>query len=139
MQTVLHDTAQNLLGKTTRKHQNWFDQNDDVISEAISHKRAALDASRTQPTCLMKKRTYQEAKAEVQNLTRTLKDAFWRNEAADIKEIAEKNNSRAFFAATKAIYSPSTGGPTPLKSEGGTLLKNPTESDDRLQEHWRSC
>ena len=58
-----------------------------------------------------------------------------RNKAAEIKEIAEKNITRALFAAIKAIYGLSTSGPIPGKSEDGTLLKNPTEIDNRLQEH----
>ncbi|XP_076053712.1 uncharacterized protein LOC143032708 [Oratosquilla oratoria] len=80
---------------------------------------------------------HQECKAEVQKITRNLKNQWWRDKAKEIQQLADAKDSRGFFSATKAIFGPSTSGQAPLRSkDGSTILKSNAEINARWKEHF---
>ena len=42
-----------------------------------------------------------------------------------VQELADTHKNRAFLAATKMVYGPSTHGPTPLRTSTNELVKDP--------------
>lgn len=135
LKSLLNDSCLEVLGKTTRVR-DWFDENEKDITHLIEAKRKALTAWRNHPTSADKKAEYRRAKAVVQKRTRQMKDAWWRRKAAEMQLLADKNNTRAFFAATKEIYGPTNYGIAPLKTVDGVLLKDKNAITCRWKEYF---
>ncbi len=67
------DTCKTILGYKSRKHQDWFDENDTEIEQLISKKRKAFCAWQNDVTCKAKRLAHSRAKADVQRRVRELK------------------------------------------------------------------
>ena len=126
LKTAMLSACQETTGFLKRKHQDWFDENNEEIQSVIDQKRTAYNIWQNDPNSLLKKQIYLQAKAEVQRRTRTLKNEWWKTKAVEMENLAASNNTRAFFSATKIVYGPSTKGLNPLRSKDGSqLLKDP--------------
>ena len=125
------------IGYKTKKHQDWFDENDHILQALIDKKRNAFCAWQNDIANVSKKCAHQEAKAEVQGLTREVKNKWWTDKAREIQHLADTHNTRGFFSATKAIYGPSTKGPRPIRGRDGTLLKDGRNINLRWREHFQ--
>lgn len=89
------------------------------------------------PNSREKKRRHQENKATLLRETHKLKHQWWVNKAAETQALADKNDTRGFFNATKAIFSPSSQGQVPLQSKDGlTLLKIKDDIRAMWKEHF---
>ncbi|CAI9725658.1 Hypothetical predicted protein [Octopus vulgaris] len=125
------------IGRKKRKHQDWFDDNDEALKELIDQKWKSFISSQNDPKSAIKRESFKKCKAAVQRTTRTLKNQWWRHKSREIQQLADVNDTRGFFKATKEIYGPSTHGQAPLKSkDGATILKSNTEIGDRWREHF---
>ncbi|CAI9735848.1 Hypothetical predicted protein [Octopus vulgaris] len=125
------------IGRKKRKHPDLFDDNDEALKELIDQKRKAYISSQNDPKSATKRESFKKCKAAVQKTTRTLKNQWWGHKSREIQQLADVNDTRVFFKATKEIYGPSTRGQAPLKSkEGATILKRNTEIGDRWREHF---
>ncbi|XP_026084958.1 uncharacterized protein LOC113060279 [Carassius auratus] len=112
---AIHDSCKSTLGYQSKKHQDWFDENDTEIEAA--HSRAKFD---------------------VQKLTRELKNKWWTEKSLELQRLADSGNTRGFFSATKAVYGPSHRGLNPLRpKDGQTLLKDNDSINARLKEHFQ--
>ncbi|CAI9716076.1 Hypothetical predicted protein [Octopus vulgaris] len=130
-------TCEETIGRKKTKHQDWFDDNDEALKELIDQKRKAFISSQNDPKSVTKRESFKKCKAAVQRTTRTLKNQWWRHKSRKIQQLADVNDTRGFFKATKEIYGPSTHGQAPLKSkDGATILKSNTEIGDRWREHF---
>ncbi|KAL2090150.1 hypothetical protein ACEWY4_014838 [Coilia grayii] len=122
----------------TRKHQDWFDDNDIEIEQLINAKRKAFCSWQNDINCRAKRQTHSKAKAAVQRRVRELKNQWWMEKAQEIQRLADSGDTRGFFNATKAIYGPSYRGLNPLRSKDGkTLLKDESGISSRWEEHFR--
>ena len=125
-------------GFLKRKHQDWFDENNEEIQSVIDQKRMPYNIWQNDPNSLLKKQIYLQAKAEVQGRTRTLKNEWWTTKAVEMENLAASNNTRAFFSATKIVYGPSSKALNPLRSKDGSqLLKDPASISSRWKEHFQ--
>lgn len=137
LKSIIMSACVESVGYQLKKHQDWFDENDIEIEQLIDVKRKALNSWRSDPSCLNKKNIFTAAKAEVQRKTRILKNNWWINKSIEIQNLADTNNSRAFFGATKAIYGPSCHGVHPIKTKDGrALLKDNESISVRWKEHF---
>nr|AOE48155.1 hypothetical protein [Eumigus monticolus] len=136
LKATIQDSCRETLGYKTRKHQDWFDENDEEIEALISDKRKALQAWRKDINSRAKKEAFCIAKANVQRRTRALKNAWWTAKSKELQYLAGKD-SRQFFQATKAIYGPTTFGRNPLWSnDKSTFLKDQNSIMNRWKEHF---
>nr|XP_014350459.1 PREDICTED: uncharacterized protein LOC106705466 [Latimeria chalumnae] len=125
------------LGFSTRKRQDWFDENDREIQELINRKCKAFCAWQNDINSKQKKLHHQRTKAEVQRRIRGMKNRWWEDKAKEIQHLADIYNIRGFFSATKATYGPSTQGPNPLRpKDGGDLIKEREAVSARWREHF---
>ncbi|XP_076057287.1 uncharacterized protein LOC143034827 [Oratosquilla oratoria] len=130
-------TCEETIGRKKRKHQDWFDDNDETLKELIDQKRKAYITLQNEPKSATKRELFKKCKAAVQRTTRTLKNQWWREKPREILQLADANNTRGFFNAMKEIYGPSTYGQALLKSKDETtILKSNTEIGDRWSEHF---
>ncbi|XP_063609538.1 uncharacterized protein LOC134783560 [Penaeus indicus] len=105
----LHDAltkaAEETLGFSKRKHQDWFDENDCAISHLIHRKCKARLANENHPSAGNEQK-YCEALKNCQKGLRTIQNEWWQKKAAKIQSFADQRDMRQFYAATKEIYGP---------------------------------
>ncbi len=137
MKNAIIVTCRETLGTKKKRHQDWFDDNDEQLKLLIDEKRAAFVTLQNDQQSASKRKRYQECKAAVQKTTRDLKNKWWKEKAQEIQQLADKKDTRGFFSATNAIYGPSTHGQAPLKNkDGSTILTSNADIQTRWKEHF---
>ena len=138
LKSTIHYSCESTLGYQSRKHQDWFDENDTEIEQLISRKRKAFRVWQNDITCEAKREAHSRAKADVQRLMRELKNNWWTEKSLKLQRLADSGDTRGFFTATKAVYGPSHRGLNPLRSKDGqTLLKDNDSINARWKEHFQ--
>ena len=104
--SAVYETAKQVLGKPKRKHQYWFDQNDQHLQDLLdkrdrTHQRT-LQAQATR-SCTA---AYKHARAELQRYTRSMKRIWWEQKAEDLRMAADRNNMREFYSPLKELWGP---------------------------------
>ncbi|KAK0142398.1 Craniofacial development protein 2 [Merluccius polli] len=139
---TLSDTIMNsckaILGHKTRRHQDWYDENDTEIQQLINTKRKTFITWQNDINCRDKREAHAKAKAAVQSQVRTLKNQWWTQKALEIQQLADSGDTRGFFEATRAVYGPSQRCLTPLRSKDGSLLSSKATIDEEVH-HRLSC
>ncbi|PFX13645.1 LINE-1 retrotransposable element ORF2 protein [Stylophora pistillata] len=75
-------------------------------------------------------------RSKVQRRVREMENNWWIQKAQEIQALSDSNNSKAFFAATKKIYGPTSQGVRPVAGKDGTLHKDLAGIRDRWKEHF---
>ncbi|GCC22177.1 hypothetical protein chiPu_0000562 [Chiloscyllium punctatum] len=128
--------AKKQLGSRQNKRQGWFDDNGKLLQQLIDGKRKAFIALQNEQKLATKRKRYQECKATVQKSTRNPKKV-WRKKAQEIQQLADANDTRGFFNATKTIFGPSTHGQAFLKcKDGSTILRSNADINAKSREHF---
>uniref|UniRef100_G1KZB9 Endonuclease/exonuclease/phosphatase domain-containing protein n=1 Tax=Anolis carolinensis TaxID=28377 RepID=G1KZB9_ANOCA len=102
LKTSIITACEETTGYQTKKHQDWFDDNDKEIQQLINNKRKAFQTWQRDSNCAAKKKIYASAKEVPENL-RTKK-------AEEIQHFADTHDAQGFFKATKIIYGPRNHG-----------------------------
>ena len=137
LKAAILSASEATIGFRTKKHQDWFDENDHIIEAMISEKRKAFCTWQSDPTNEAKRNTYHSIRATVQRRIRLMKDQWWAAKAEQLQDLANRGDSRGFFNATRTIFGPSTRGETPIKDKEGTLLKDSESINLRWKEHFQ--
>uniref|UniRef100_H3AEA9 Reverse transcriptase domain-containing protein n=1 Tax=Latimeria chalumnae TaxID=7897 RepID=H3AEA9_LATCH len=106
--TVIISACAETIGYTSKKHQDWFDDNDSQIKELIDRKHAAFVDWQNNPQSLAKKELYHQLWAKTQHKIHTM--------------------------AIKAIYGPTSNGAVPLQSSDGTIL---IKDNKGILQYWK--
>uniref|UniRef100_A0A803TFN5 Endonuclease/exonuclease/phosphatase domain-containing protein n=1 Tax=Anolis carolinensis TaxID=28377 RepID=A0A803TFN5_ANOCA len=139
LKTSIITACEETIGYQTKKHQDWFDDNDKEIQQLIDKKRKAFQTWQRDTNCAAMKKIYASAKAEVQRRTREFKNIWWTKKAEEIQHLADTHDAQGFFKATKIIYGPRNHGIQPLRSSDGTkILKDKTSIALRWKEHYQN-
>nr|VZI37438.1 unnamed protein product [Spirometra erinaceieuropaei] len=110
-----------------RQHQDWFDDNDAVVSNLLAEKNRLHKAYVDHQTDATKAAFYHSRRQLPQRL-REMLDAWTARKAVEIQGYADRNEWKNFFFAIKAVYGPPTKGTAPLFSvDGNTLLTENTQ------------
>ncbi|BHF60449.1 hypothetical protein SprV_0100341400 [Sparganum proliferum] len=134
----VHSTALTALGRALQQHQDWFDDNDAVISNLPAEKKRAHRTYLDRQSYANKVTSYQFRRLAQQSL-QEIQDVWMARKANEIQEYAERNESNNFFAATKTIYrAPTKGTVQFLSTDGSTLLTEKSQILKRQAEHFRS-
>lgn len=136
---VTYSTANEHLGSSTRKHQDWFDENDPIITSLLTEKHQLLRAHQNDPSSESKKAAYTSKRNEVQRKLRELQDIWLSCKADEIQSFADRNDYKRFYAALKAIYGPQAIGTSPLQSaDGASLITEKIKILERWAEHFNN-
>ncbi|CAI5777827.1 Hypothetical predicted protein, partial [Podarcis lilfordi] len=134
LKTSIISAYEQTIGYQTKKHQDWFGENDSEIERIINKKRKAFQIWQRERKCTTKKKSYANAKAEVQRRTRGLMNTWWIKKAQEIQHLANTHDAQSFFKATKTIHGPINHGICPLHSiDSTTLLKD----KEAIALHWK--
>ena len=119
LQQVVYNTAKTYLGKPDRKHQDWFDPNDQELHTLMSRRDQAhqrvLQTRSTRSTTA----AYKDACRLLQKQTRALKSDWWERKAVELQRAADRNNIKGFYSGLKEVWGPKRKGPAQLKSTDG--------------------
>ena len=136
---VIYSTAFSHLGQKMRKHQDWFDENDDEIRKLLDEKNERNMAHQQDKASASKKAALNSCKSMVQAKLREMQDSWLITKAEEIQQYADSNNSKRFYDALKTIYGPQSSGTAPLLSaDGTTLLTDKNAILDRWAEHFNN-
>ncbi|XP_063366332.1 craniofacial development protein 2-like [Cydia amplana] len=90
------DSAKSVLGKRVRKHEDWFDESDTVLTEAISKHRRLLQqhSSANQGGNVMELR---QSNISLRKLSREIKDKWWQDKARHMQLLVDTNQLGEFY------------------------------------------
>ena len=136
---TVHSSAMNSLGPVSRKHQDWFDENDKEIQGLLEEKHQKLLKEKHQKHKAYLRNTssvssniaYSNICKTVQTRLRDMQDSWLRKKADEIQSFADRKDMKK--------YGPQSSGTTPLLSADGTSLLTDKEAIlKRRAEHFDS-
>ena len=131
----VYETSVDTLGHT-RKHHDWFDENDAEISSLLEDRRRAHDAFLSQQTRNRKLR-YTQAKSKLPKKLREIQNVWWDKKADELQQLADENSSNGFFAAIKQVYGPQKTADAPIRdAEGSQMLTEKPAIVSRWREYF---
>ena len=141
--TVFRDTvrssAMDSLGPVSRKHQDWFDENDEEIQGLLEEKREKPKAYLSDTSSVSNKAAYSNIFKTVQTRLRDMQDSWLSSKADEIQSFVDRKDMKKFFDALKTVYGPQSSETTPLLSTDGTSLLTDKEAIlKRWAEHFDS-
>ncbi|BHF79084.1 hypothetical protein SprV_0602220100 [Sparganum proliferum] len=137
LRDTIQSTALAVVSRARRQHQDWFDNNDAVISNPLAEKYRLHKAYVDHPT-VDSKAAFYRCRHHLQQRLREMQDAWTVRKAEEVQRYADRNEWKNFFSAIKAVYDPPTKGRAPLLSaDGSTLMTEKTKILQRWAEHFR--
>ena len=138
-QKNVHSSAATTIGHPSRKHQDWFDENDEEITLLLEEKHCLHKAHQDDTSSVSKKAAYNNICKTVQNRLRDMQDSWLSKKAEEIQSFADRKDMKKFHDALKSIYGPKSSGATPLLSaDESTLLTDKDAILKRWAEHFNS-
>ena len=116
------------LGPVSRKHQDWFDENDKEIQGLLEEKHQNTRLTSEIHRYLARHTSYSNICKTVQTRLRDLQDSWLRKRADEIQSFADIKDMKKFFDALKTVYGPQSSGTTPLLSTDETSLLTDKEA-----------
>ena len=126
-----------LSSPASRKHQDWFDENDEQIKSLLEDKHRLHLAHQNDPKSDAKKAAFTDCRRKVQSQLRAMQDKWLSDKSDEIQFYADRHDTKRFYDALKAIYGPTSSGTSPiLSADGKTLLTDCSQILDRWAEHF---
>ena len=139
LKTAILQTSAEVLGFSTKKNKDWFDENDQEIQELLAKKRSAHQAHLAQPSCPTKKAAFRLTCSNLQRKLRVIQNEWWTILAEKTQLCADTGDYRGFYEALKAVYGPSHQVLSPLRStDGQALLTDKVSILNRWAEHFQT-
>jgi exonuclease III len=136
LKTSAYETACEILGRPTRKHQDWFDEGDDELNLLLDERNKAK-AQELQRKTRANTSRLAKARSRLQQYTRTMKSKWWEEKAEALQQAADTNNMKAFYNGLREVYGPQRKGTAQLLAQDGvTVLKEKGETLDRFAQHF---
>ena len=122
---TVSETAKEVLGVKTRTHEDWFDENDKNIKEAIHAKNKSYIEWLHDLSSVSKHEKFKALQAKVQTNLQAIQDQWWWDKAAEVQHYTDTHDAKKFFSSLKTVFgpSPSSGAPL-LLSDRKTLIKD---------------
>ena len=116
---AVHSAALEVLRPATRHHQDWFDENDSEIHALLEEKHRLLRDHQNNPSCTAKKAAFTNMRSKVQSKLRSMQDSWLSAKAEEIHGYADRQDTKRFYDALKAVYVPQPSGSSRLLSADG--------------------
>ena len=129
--------SEEVLGYPTRKHRDWFDENDPLIKPLLDTLHNLHTDAIENDADVAKAELYRVCKQEVQSHLRKMQDSWWKERAAELQSSADQRDFKAFYQGLKAVYGPVHKASPSIKSKDGVLLTDPSKVLDRWAEHFK--
>ena len=103
---TVYNTAMECLGPTTRKHKDWFDENNTEIMQLLEDKCHAYRAHLDDLKSTAKKNILRNFCSTTQLKLCLMQDSWLSNKADEIQGFADRNNMKNFYGSLKEVYGP---------------------------------
>ena len=130
---IVYAAALEVVGSTTRKHQDWFDDNNERIQSMLDEKHRLHRAHLNDPSSTSKKAAFCNIRGRLQLELRQMQDKWLSEKADEIQCYADRNDMKNFYSALKTVYGPTSSGSSPLLSADGNILITDKE---KVLERW---
>ncbi|KAL0177088.1 hypothetical protein M9458_025982 [Cirrhinus mrigala] len=135
---ITYNTAVEVLGFTTSKHKDWFDDQDVEVKTLLNAMHTTHLAWINDKSSVAKKSAYTRARAAAQTRLCEMKNGWWQSKAEKLQFAADRHNMKAFYHSLKAIYGPVRAGFTPVRATDGTVLSDKAEILRHWADHFQS-
>ena len=102
---VVNETAKSVLGPKQRIHQDWFDDNDEQITQLLREKNSAFITWQNDHSSQAKKDQYKHLKKQAQRKLREMKDAWWDRKAVEVQMYADTRPEGSLWTFKTRIHS----------------------------------
>ena len=136
LREVTHSTSLEVLGLPIRKHQDWFDDNNQEVQSLIQKLHSSHKAWIEDKNSSDKKKAYTTCKSQVQKALRAMKEAWWSAQANFLQNAFDMKDSKAFYEGMKRVFGPQENGVSPISSANGDLLTDKDNILKRWKEHF---
>ena len=137
MKETIYSSALQVLGSTSRKHQDRFDENDIAIQTVLKEKRQLFRAHQNNPKLESKKNAFANMRREVQKKLRNLQNTWLSKKAEEIQGYADSHDMRRFYDGFKCLYEPQSSKNTPiLSADSSKLITDKKGILERWAEHF---
>ncbi|XP_048485578.1 uncharacterized protein LOC105392632 [Plutella xylostella] len=134
LSTHLIEAASAALGMTSRRNEDWFDENDGVLRAAFDKHRELLRQHSRKGTTATE---IKNSDLELRKLSRQLKDKWWRDKACHMQWLADTNQLGEFYCEVRKLIGTSCRAKVPLRSlDGAHLLTGKEDVLKRWAEHF---
>lgn len=86
---VLYDSAAKSIGYKSKNHQDWFDDNSDIIHNLLKDMRKAHRETLDNPSSVKTRQHWQAARRKVQKDIRAIQNEWWTEKAHEIQSFAD--------------------------------------------------
>jgi exonuclease III len=139
LRDVVYKTSFDTLGAAKRKHQDWFDDNDEEIQHLLKKKQQLFEESLMPGASSDIHTAYKEYRHEVQARLRSMRDKWWSDKADEVQGFADRHEDKEFYASLKDVYGPRHSTTVPLlASDNSTMITDKTEILKRWMEHFNN-
>ena len=101
---TVHSSVMDSLGPVSRRHQNWFDENDEEIQGLLEEKHQKHKAYLSDTSSVFNKATYSNICKTVQTRLRDMQDSWLSSKAGEIQSFADRKDMKKFFDVLKTVY-----------------------------------
>ncbi|XP_068717545.1 craniofacial development protein 2-like [Montipora capricornis] len=116
---TITEVAKEVLGEKTSTHEDWFDEKDEKIKDALYIKNKAFIEWQNDPSSVSKRDKFKTLQAKVQSELRHMQDKWWEVKAAQVQLYADTHNANKFFSSLKTVFGPSASGCSPYCPQMG--------------------
>ena len=135
----VYEISHRHLGPASRKHQDWFDDNDKEIRSLLERKKQIFLSYQLDPKSTSKKTLFINIRREIQGRFRIMQNQWLSARADEIQHFADIKDMKKFYDALRAIYGPQLAGTAPLlAADGSTLITERESIRNRWAEHFES-
>ena len=94
---TVHSPTMDSLGPVSRKHQDWFDKNDEEIQGLLEEKHQKHKAYLSDTSSVSNKAAYSNICKAVQTRLRDMQDSWLSSKADEIQSFVDKKDMKKFF------------------------------------------
>ena len=136
LKKVAYETAEEVLGRPQRKHQDWFSEDDKRLDTLLEQRNIARSKLLSRNTRANRAKLV-ETRSKLQQYTRELKSQWWEEKAESLQLAADRNDMREFYQGLREVYGPQKRGTTQLKTlDGDSILQDKNQILNRFAEHF---
>ena len=138
LKSAILQTSEELLGFTTKKNKDWFDENNQEIQELLAKKRLSYQAHLAQLLYPVRRAAFHLICSILQHKLQEIQNEWWTNHAKRTQQYADLGDYGGFYKALKTVYGPTHQVQSPLCSaDGQVLFSDKASIQSRWSEHFQ--